>query len=723
MKTVNLPKTAFPMRPMNTSLPALERYILSKKPWISTSNAESNMVVHDGPPYANGNIHIGHAYNKTLKDFLVRYLALKGAQPHYVCGWDCHGLPIELAVKKENENLDMSNLDAFRDYASKQVENQKAQFAKLGILIEHKYETMSSSFEDEELRCFQELVKKNYVVTRNMPVHWCWSCETCLAESEIEYKDVTDNSVYVLLPCVSATQKLFLVVWTTTPWTLKANESVAFNKNVSYVVATLPDAKVDVVVSRYFAEQNKLSIQKEVTADWLAGTGYTDPFAEDSQVRAVFHADYVTENVGTGLVHITPSCGKDDYLASQKHFGNKDVKLYTDSKGRIDGVFYKKANKLFVEALKQSGLLWKEESSKHSYPHCWRCHNPTIQRATKQVFLDYAGKRDLILSEAEHVKFYPAKTKNRFMSFVLSRTEWCLSRQRNWGVPIPEFECNDCTSHGFDLRVESVAQWRSAEYKPTCDVCQSTNTRKGTDTLDVWFDSGLTYRTLKNRVADWVVEGSDQHRGWFQSSHILSCLLEGKTCLSNVVSHGFVLDEQGRKMSKSLGNVVDPIKVAEEHGIEVFRLWAFSQLVGDDVYYGPKNLEAQKSNYRKIRNTLKYLHSNLYDYKAELHEKYQPNKEELQKLTSLENCFHASFEQAEFHSFLQELMRYLDELSTGYIDQSKDTLYEGGADSLERRTVQATYFHLLNHLMKMVSVVLPFTMQELEQYRLTEKAV
>lgn len=710
------------MRPMNSSLPALEKHILAKKPWVSTSDADSGVVVHDGPPYANGSIHIGHAYNKTLKDFLVRYLTLQGNKPHYVCGWDCHGLPIELAVKKENENLDMSNLDAFREYASKQVANQKTQFEKLGIIVEHQYETMSSSFEDEELRCFQELVRKNYVVTRNMPVHWCWSCETCLAESEIEYKDVTDNSVYVLLPCVSATQKLFLMVWTTTPWTLKANESVALNKNVPYVVASLPNANVSVVVSRYFAEQNGFSVEREVATEWLVGTGYTDPFSEETSVRPVFHADYVTENVGTGLVHIAPSCGKDDYLASQKCFGTKDVRLYTDSKGRIDGIFYKKANKLFVETLKENDLLWKEEPSKHSYPHCWRCHNPTIQRATKQVFLDYSSKKDLILQEAERVKFYPAKTKNRFMSFVLSRTEWCLSRQRKWGVPIPEFSCTDCSTYDFDLEVSTVVQWRSPDYKPTCKSCHNKNTTKGTDTLDVWFDSGLTYRTLKNRVANWVVEGSDQHRGWFQSAHILSCLLEGKTCLSNVVSHGFVLDEQGRKMSKSLGNVVDPLKIAEEHGIEIFRLWALSQLVGDDVYCGSKTLETQKGNYRKIRNTLKYLHSNLYDYKSELHENYQPNKEELQKLTTLEKCFHDSFQKVEFHYFLQELMRYLEELSTGYIDKSKDTLYESKANSSERRTIQATYFHLLNHLMEMVNVILPFTIHELQQYRLLEKA-
>lgn len=721
MKTVNLPKTAFPMRPKNASLPVLEKYVLEKQSWVSTSDAESSIVVHDGPPYANGNIHIGHAYNKTLKDFLVRYFALQ-EQPHYVCGWDCHGLPIELAVKKENENLDMTNLDAFREYASKQVENQKSQFAKLGIVINHKYETMSSSFEDEELKCFQELVRKNYVVTRNMPVHWCWSCETCLAESEIEYKDVTDNSVYVLLPCASARFKnLFLLVWTTTPWTLKANESVALNKNVSYVVAS--SGNNNIVVSRYFADQNKLTVLEEVDTGWLTGCPYLDPFGNDDAVRSVFHADYVTENVGTGLVHIAPSCGKDDYLASQKHFGAGDVKPYTDSKGRIDGIFYKKANKLFVESLKEKKLLWKEESSKHSYPHCWRCNNPTIQRATKQVFLDYSSKKDLILSEAERVKFYPAKTKNRFMSFVLSRTEWCLSRQRNWGVPIPEFLCKDCESHGFDLEVATVTQWRSATYKPVCRLCQSTNTSKGTDTLDVWFDSGLTYRTLKGRVADWVVEGSDQHRGWFQSAHILSCLLENKTCLSNVVSHGFVLDEQGRKMSKSLGNVVDPLKVAEEHGVEVFRLWALSQVVGDDVYYGPKNLEVQKSNYRKIRNTLKYLHSNLYDYKAELHENYQPNKEEMERLASLQKHFHNSFQRVEFHSFLQELMKYMDEISTGYIDRSKDTLYESVADSLERRTIQATYFHLLNHLMEMVQVLLPFTMYELQEYRVSERAV
>lgn len=719
-KNPNLPKTEFPMR---AGLPTLEKSILSKSPWISTSDKNTKEIVHDGPPYANGDIHVGHAYNKILKDVLVRYLnLLNGEYPHYVCGWDCHGLPIELAVKKKDETVDLSDLNVFRKYASEQIEKQKQEFARLGIIIDHRYETMSSSFENDELTCFQQLVKKGFVITGNKPVHWCWSCETSLAESELEYANVSDNSVYVLFPFDEFAKGMHLLVWTTTPWTLKANKAIAFNKSIDYVAVELPTGQL-AITSYYFAKNNDLKISGHFDYKSLM-TNYTDPFLTNEK-RAVFHADYVTEEVGTGLVHIAPSCGNEDYLCFTKTFSvdKSSIESYTDTKGRIDGIFYKKANKLFVEKLQNNSFLWKQEKSDHSYPHCWRCHNPTIQRATRQVFLEYSSKKDLILEEADKVNFFPAKSKNRFMSFILSRTEWCVSRQRTWGVPIPQYDCNDCLHSDFDMSVNNVEQWRNNSYHPKCSKCSSTNTKKGTDILDVWFDSGLTYRTLKSRKSNWIVEGSDQHRGWFQSSHILSCLLENRTCLKNVISHGFVLDEKGRKMSKSLGNVIDPLDVSNKQGAEILRLWTISQQVGDDVSLGEKTLEVQASHYKKIRNTLRYLHANLYDFDCEKNHLAQPNKGEMKKLETLIYDFNKYFEKVEYNKFLQALMNYLDELSSGYIDTSKEVLYESESDSDERRAIQATYYVVLVSLMEMLEVILPFTIFELQEYRNKEKFV
>lgn len=719
-KTPNLPKTEFPMR---AGLPVLEKSILNKNPWISTSDKDSKTIVHDGPPYANGNIHVGHVYNKILKDVLVRYLNLSNNEyPHYVCGWDCHGLPIELAAKKKDETVDSNNLEVFRSYANEQMEKQKNQFSKIGVIIKNKYETMSESFENDELKCFQDLVKKGFVKTGNKPVHWCWSCETSLAEAELEYKNISDNSVYVLFPSVQE-PKLSFLVWTTTPWTLKANKAIALNTNIEYVIANLPTSQ-QVIVSKWFAENhlNLLSVfYQKIDSEILINTVYRDPFGKNSNLRKIFHADYVTEKVGTGLVHIAPSCGNDDYLCYTKTFNvDKDfVDSYTDTKGRINGVFYKKANKLFVEELKLNGNLWKEEKSDHSFPHCWRCNNPTIQRATKQVFVDYESQKELILKEADKINFFPEKSKNRFMSFVLSRTEWCVSRQRKWGVPIPQFYCEDCKQYDFDLETTSVSEWRTSYYYPECKKCNNFNTRKEMDILDVWFDSGLTYRTLKNKKSDWVIEGSDQHRGWFQSSHILSCLLEDKTCLTNVISHGFVMDESGKKMSKSLGNVVDPLNVAEKRGIEILRLWTISQQIGDDVTLGDNILETQGTNYKKIRNTLRYLHANLYDFNP--NEEITSDSKEIEKLELLIHNFYQCFDNIEFNKFLHLLMNYLEDLSSGYIDNSKKILYESSSDSVERRTIQKTYYTILNSLIKVLEIILPFTMFELCEYRNKEK--
>lgn len=716
----NLPKTNFPMR---GNLPELQKKVLEKNPWNSTNISfnKDTVILHDGPPYANGNIHVGHAYNKILKDVFYRFLNSNKKTVHYSCGWDCHGLPIELAANKEKN--EETGLDKFRTYALHQLNIQKNQFNKLGISINDYYKTMDSSFEDIELSAFQDLVKKGFIKTAFKPVHWCWSCKTSLAESELEYKKITDNSVYVLFPSVEEPNLSFMT-WTTTPWTLKGNKAIAINKNIDYVIVFIKfnDIEKGVVVSKWFAD-NILKVpsvfQQKVAGEYLIEKSYFDCFNEEKEPRQIFHADYVTENVGTGFVHIAPSCGKEDYLVYSENFPGSLVGSYTDQNGKVGDLFYKKANKVFIDDLNSKNNLFKEEKITHDYPHCWRCKNELIQHATSQVFIDYKTKQELILEQAETINFFPAKAKTRFKSFLTSRTEWCVSRQRTWGVPIPQFECLNCNSKNqFDLKVSSVEGWRSNSYFPSCTKCNSENTKKYQDILDVWFDSGLTYKTLPKLRSDFVIEGSDQHRGWFQSSHIISCLLEEKTCLTNVVSHGFVLDENKRKMSKSEGNVVDPLKVIETNGIDILRLWAISQEIGEDVTIGKELLDQQGQNYRKIRNTLKYLLSNLYDLPKEL--TVQPNNREVTILNELQNSYISCFEKFEFNNFYKKLMVYIDNLSAGYINDSKKILYENNKNAANRREVQATFNEILITLVPMLEVMIPITIYEFKSYMKNE---
>lgn len=711
----NLPKTNFPMR---ANLPELQKKVLAINPWISTNlpTDYNNVVLHDGPPYANGNIHVGHAYNKILKDIFYRFTIFQKKNIHYKCGWDCHGLPIELAANKLKEEC--SGLEKFRHYAENQIKNQKEQFEKLGIFIKDFYKTMDSSFEDNELSAFQTLVKKGFIKTAFKPVHWCYSCKTSLAESELDYKKIISNSCYVLYPLANDPNLNFLI-WTTTPWTLKGNRAIAFNKNIEYVYTSLKikDLRKNVIVSKWFARNvlNVIEPMNIISSEEIVKQLYYDTFKHSDKSYPLFHADYVSENVGTGFVHIAPSCGKEDYVAYIEEYPNSLVESYTDENGKIEDLFYKKANKTFIEELDRLNNLYKEEQIEHEYPHCWRCKNELIQHATSQVFIDYKLKQNLILEEAEKIKFFPKKSKTRFKSFLNSRTEWCISRQRAWGVPIPQYECFSCnTKNLFDLNVSSVKEWYNELYKPTCSECNSQNTKKYQDILDVWFDSGLTYKTLPKLKSDFVIEGSDQHRGWFQSSHILSCLLEGETCLKNVVSHGFVLDENKRKMSKSEGNVVDPLVVVNQNGIDILRLWAISQEVGEDVSIGKELLEQQGQNYRKIRNTLKYLLSNLYDMPKNIN--IDPNKDEIEKLLDIHKEYVDKFEKFEFNQFYKKLMIYFDNLSSDYIEKSKKILYEKDANSLDRREIQVTFYRILNSLIPILETMIPITIFEFKEY-------
>jgi isoleucyl-tRNA synthetase len=715
-KTLNLPKTDFPMK---ANLVTLEPAIVAKNKqahkFLTDSSENPDVIIHDGPPYANGAIHMGHVYNKLLKEILVRFHRdfLKKTT-HFVAGWDCHGLPIELALKKKGEK-DIT-VDGCRVYAAQQVESQSAQFESIGLLLDDKYLTMDASFEEAELNAFNTLVSKNLIHVGMKPVHWCCSCQTALATAEIEYKDKEDTAAYVLFE--SGRSELKYLVWTTTPWTLKANEYIAFNEEIEYTIINLP-GHGRVVVSNHFADKHGfekldsrfLEINEEYSPTYK-------PLFDDNRGfnRPMFHAivkgaPLVREDIGTGFVHIAPLCGTEDYLAVVQRYGSigKNRKEYMNERGLIDGVHYTKLN---TEILSQVEV-WKTETITHSYPYCDRCHNPLVERATKQVFLDYSSQKDLILREAEKITFCPPSTKPRFFSFVNSRTEWVLSRNRTWGVPIPLVACKECKKDSFDT-VCTVEEWRNEAYKSACDRCGSENTEKYKFILDVWFDSGLTYKALPRFKVDFICEGSDQHRGWFQSLHILSCLLENETCLHNVFSHGFILDDKKEKMSKSAGNGLTPKAVLQKYGSEVLRLWVMSQKLGTDITLSDTVLANEANSYRKLRNTLRFLLGNLFDYIPNtINVVDVKQKEDIDTLVEL---FRNSMPSGLNSDFYSGLKQYVDHLSATFLNDSKPVLYEGETDGTERRNIQSTMKYILDSLVRMMEVFLPITIQELKEH-------
>ncbi len=765
--TLNLPKTDFPMR---GNLPKREPEILKKwqemelyKKLLSEHKCDDKFILHDGPPYANGHIHIGHALNKILKDIVIKSKAMQGYQTPFVPGWDCHGLPIERAVFKEirkrKDEVDPVEVrKKCRAYAEKWVKTQKEEFIRLGVIgdWENPYITMDPKYQADIVRELGKFFEKGLVYRAKKPVYWCPSCITALAEAEIEYGDETSPSIYVAFKVKNPQEKglpqdSYLVIWTTTPWTLPANVAVAVNPELTY--ALFKTEKGNLIVAKEllsdFREKTGLEgeVVKEVKGTELEGLTYTHPFVE-REGRVVL-ADYVASDTGTGLVHIAPGHGEEDYQVGLKY--GLPVLVPVDDYGRfteeapqwLKGMKIWDANPVIIERLKESGNLLFAGKITHSYPHCWRCKGKVIFRATPQWFIamDKGSPtlREVALKEIDRVKWIPEWGRTRIRNMVESRPDWCISRQRIWGVPIVAFYCKKCGEVIFSKEIadrvaeifekESADAWYTKSAKELlpesfrCPKCGGEEFEKETDILDVWFDSGSSHGAVLEKrpelrwPADLYLEGSDQHRGWFQASLLEACGTRGRAPYCSVLTHGFTLDEKGYKMSKSLGNVISPLDVIKQFGADILRLWVASENFTEDVRISHNILKTVSDAYRKIRNTIRFMLGNLYDFNPDealpYDELHEIDRWALNRFYQLTNDVIKDYEEYRFNRIFRRLYEYCsNELSAVYLDISKDSLYCEAPDSKRRRSSQTAIYGILHGLLTLIAPILSFTAEE-----------
>jgi len=774
--TLNLPKTDFPMKadlPKREPLMLEDWYkkdlygLIRKKP-----PAKGRYVLHDGPPYANGDIHIGHALNKTLKDIVVKYKTMQGYDCPYVPGWDCHGLPIEHQLFKElkiakHQIAQLEFRNKAHDYAMKHVANQREQFKRLGVLgdWEHPYLTLSHEYEEAIIRSFNNLYGQGFIQRGLKPVNWCYKCETALAEAEVEYEDHTSPSVFVKFKIKDFLKDSYFVIWTTTPWTLIANVAVAVHPEFTYsFVKTNKGNLIIANVRLSILEQMGIeyNLVREYKGKELEGLVYEHPFGLRS--GKVVLADYVSSEEGTGLVHTAPGHGADDYQTGLKY--GLEIVMPVDTRGKFDatsgeftGQNVYDANSEIIKKLQSIGVLLLEQKITHSYPHCWRCKHPIIFRATKQWFLniDHNDLRNKVLEAIkEDVRWIPEGGRERISSMVELRPDWCLSRQRYWGVPVPALVCQECKEEFFDPKViEKFAQFSGAEgsdcwfsrsindFIPeglVCPECKKGKSfSKGADILDVWFDSGVSSQAvLKKRKelggvpAQLYLEGSDQHRGWFQSSIIPAMAIDGKPPFENVLTHGFVVDGEGKKMSKSQGNVISPFEIIKDYGADILRMWVASSDYNEDIRISKEILTRLSEAYRKIRNTAKFILSNLYDFNpdtdkipyAELRKIDQWILYRMEQVRDyVENAYGTQADPLfEFHRAYKRIYDFCnEELSMYYLDMVKGRLYTARFDSVERRAAQTAIYEVLNRLIRLIAPILVFTAEEIWQNMPKEK--
>lgn len=760
-ETLLMPETSFQMR---GNLPENEK--LQREKWEEMdlynkvrekNKGKTPFILHDGPPYANGNIHIGHAMNKILKDFVNRYKMMSGYDMIYIPGWDTHGLPIEQAVT--NSGVDRKSMDKadFRalceKYAYEQIEKQKKGFKELNVLADwdHPYITLQKELEARQIEVFAEMAKKGLIFKGLKPVYWSPSSESALAEAEIEYHDRKDSSIYVAFPVVEGNDTVNvgdnLVIWTTTPWTLPCNTGIAISEKFDY-------AKV-LVNDKYYIVANELldSLAKEFnwenyevvdvfSGSEFKGVKYKHVFMD--RVAPVVDGFHVTLDAGTGLVHIAPMYGADDFIIGKEYNleminGIDDQGVLNELSGPFNGLFFEDANKAVTVKLDELGVLLKLKFITHSYPHDWRTKKPIIFRATKQWFCSIDKIRDELLNELENnVKFHTEWGKKRLYNMIHDRGDWCISRQRVWGVPIPIFYNEDGSEivdydvmmHVADLfRKYGSNVWFEKEAKDllpegyTNPASPNGNFTKEEDIMDVWFDSGSTWNGVLIEQglpypSDMYLEGSDQYRGWFNSSLICGVAVTGKAPYKELVSHGFTLDGKGNKMSKSLGNVIVPADMVRLHGSDILRLWVASTDYTEDVRISDDLIKQVKESYRKIRNTYKFMLGNLkdFDYTKDsvkyedmpYYDKYMMN--ELNKFTKnvLEEYNNYNFQNV--YKLVNNFVSFT--LSNFYLDFTKDILYIEKADSLVRRSVQTVLYNILNNEVKLLAPILPYTSEE-----------
>jgi isoleucyl-tRNA synthetase len=767
--TLNLPQTDFPMKAnLSQREPAMLKYWEERKIYESMQEkgkdkGEKKYILHDGPPYANGHIHMGHALNKVLKDIIVKYKTMKGFYAPYVPGWDCHGLPIELQVdknlgdKKDKIGI-LEKRKLCREYAQTFVEIQREEFRRLGVFGDWMtpYLTMNYGYEGSIVREFNTFVKKKYVYKGKKPVHWCPSCVTALAEAEVEYADKESPSVYVkfrvdanntgkYFPAL-ADKKVFVVIWTTTPWTLPANLAVAFNPDFEYAAVEAGDEVYIVAEGRLDVLREFLGISGAVLSKRkgkdLEGMEVTHPFVERRSKTVL--GDFVSLEDGTGVVHIAPGHGEDDYDVGLKY--GLDIYAPVDDRGKftkqagdLEGQFVFKANETIIEILNNRGALIKVEKITHSYPHCWRCKKAVIFRATEQWFIsvEHDDLRKKCLEEIDRVKWVPRWGRDRIAGMVRNRPDWCISRQRSWGVPIAMLRCKECAEfvhdegvldgisslveqHGADVWfMREAEEFLPRGYK--CTNCGADGFSKETDILDVWFDSGVSHAAVLEKdarlswPADMYLEGSDQHRGWFQSSLLASVGARGTAPYETVLTHGFVVDGSGKKMSKSLGNVIAPEEIIKGYGAEILRIWVSAEDYKDDIRISKEILNRLTEAYRKIRNTCRFLLGNVHDFDGmDYGDRLQEiDRWAMQRLQSLIEKVTKAYENFDFHEAFHSIHNFcIVDMSSIYLDVLKDRLYTGKTDSPERRASQWVLSEILSALTRLMAPILSFTAEE-----------
>lgn len=769
-KTLNLPKTDFPMRAnLPENEPKIQENVFEKdlyEKMLKKNEGKTPFVLHDGPPYANGEIHIGHALNKVLKDTIIRYKNLQGFYTPYIPGYDTHGMPTEKkAIEKLGLNRDETPVNEFRDtcknFTEKYKDVQTEGFKRLGVLgdWDHPYVTYQPQMEAKQIGVFSKMYQKGYIYKGLKPVYWCTDCETALAEAEIEYKDINSNTAYVKFPVLDSkglfdVNSSYVVIWTTTPWTLPGNTMIAVGADFKYAVVEthgerLIFAKELVETVMQKAGIDNYQVVKEIDGKDLEGVKCKHPFLDRVSNVVCGSEDTVNVELGTGsgCVHIAPSYGKEDYLLGLKY--NSEIIVTVDSKGvqRGEGsgpfkdMYYAKSDKEIIKWLDEHNLLVVSETVNHSYPHCWRCKKPVIFRATSQWFASVDGFRKETLDAIKTVKWHPAWGEERISKMVEERNDWCISRQRTWGVPIPIFYCKNCekeyvTDESLKKIQEIVKEngtnaWYGMDEKELmpegckCENCGGTEFKKETDIMDVWFDSGSTHESvLAERglpPADLYLEGSDQYRGWFQSSLLTSVATKGVAPYKEVVTHGYTVDEQGRKMSKSVGNVVSPQEIIKESGADVLRLWVLASDYESDVSVSKNIIKQVTEVYRKLRNTCRYILGNIYDFDVNNPVPYENLKEidkwALTKLNKLIRTCTKAYDTYEFHEAYQALNQFcVVDMSQFYLDIIKDRLYTLKPDSVERRAAQTTMYEILSSLVRILAPMTCFTAEEVWSY-------
>ena len=772
-KTLNLPQTEFPMR---AGLPQREPEFLKRwsaeniyKRLMEKNAGKPKHVLHDGPPFSNGSIHMGTAMNKVLKDFINRYKVMTGYLTPYVPGWDNHGMPIESAIIKQNK-LDRKRMsipefrDACHAFAQKFVDIQMGQFIRLGVLAdwEHPYLTMDPAFEAEEVRIFGEMYKKGYIYKGLKPVYWCAHDETALAEAEIEYKDEPCESIFVKfavkddkgkLAAFGDVSKMYVLIWTTTPWTLPGNQAIALNAAEDYVLAKLPSGEILIMAEALTEAVMKAGgVESWEIVGSLKGSEFeymtaAHPFLDRESL--LVNADYVTMDSGSGCVHTAPGFGVEDYMTGRNYniemiVPVDDKGIQTELAGPFAGMKYDESNTAIIEHLQKTGSLFAKETLMHSYPHCWRCKNPIIFRATPQWFCSVESFKDESVAACEKVRWLPEWGKERISSMIKERADWCISRQRHWGLPIPVFYCEDCKKPVCtEETVEATAAlfgregsnaWyirEAADILPQgfrCPHCGGTHFFKEQDTLDGWFDSGATSIASqeKGNPDEWPVdiylEGADQYRGWFQSSLLVAVGSKGISTApyKTVITHGWVVDGEGKAMHKSLGNSVAPEEIIEKYGADVLRLWVASSDYRVDVRVSDAIFKQLSQTYLKIRNTCRYILGNISDFDP--NELVSPadmlplDKWAVTRLNALIEKVTEGYESFEYHVVSHAVNNFcVVDMSNFYLDIIKDRLYCDGRDSVSRRSAQSAMFIILDSLVRMLAPILPFTADEVWQ--------